>query len=59
MGGEEEAPMANQSAAITSEGKVLVEQCKLRRSRFVFQGQAAHSIDNFGGKSLPLKSFRT
>lgn len=50
----------NQSgiAISVSEQNVLIQQCKLKRQRFMFQGRDAHSIDNFGGKSLALPSFR-
>ena len=38
---------------------VLVKQCQLKRTRFMFQGHDAHSIQNFGGKTVAPMSSRT
>lgn len=46
----------NQSGADVT---VLVQQCKLRRQRFTFLGQEAHTIENYGGKAEPLRAFRS
>ena len=37
---------------------VLVKQCQLKRARFQYQGQEAHAIENFGGKSMAPVSSR-
>ena len=42
-----------------SKESVIVKQCKLKRNRFVFLGRDVHTVENFGGKAEPLKSFRS
>lgn len=42
----------------SSQYAVMVKQCQLKRARFTYQGQEAHSIENYGGKTNPPISSR-
>ena len=46
----------NQSGADVT---VLVQQCKLKRQRFMFLGKDAHTIEKYGGKAEPIRAFRS